>query len=52
MQTEVSVNEMDIAKVKKGQRVVVIPDAFPDKTFHGSISSVSQIGRRRARGRM
>ncbi|HOJ05095.1 MAG TPA: efflux RND transporter periplasmic adaptor subunit [Bacteroidota bacterium] len=50
MQTEVSVNEMDIAKVKKGQRVVVIPDAFPDKTFHGTISSVSQIGREKGQG--
>lgn len=50
MQTEVSVNEMDIAKVKKGQRVMVIPDAFPDKTFKGKITSVSQIGREKGQG--
>ncbi len=50
MQTEVSVNEMDIAKVKKDQNVVVIPDAFPDKTFKGKITSVSQIGREKGQG--
>ncbi|MBE0645132.1 MAG: efflux RND transporter periplasmic adaptor subunit [Bacteroidetes bacterium] len=50
MQTEVSVNEMDISKVKKGQSVLVIPDAFPDKSFHGTISSVSQIGRQKGQG--
>ena len=50
MQTEISVNEMDIAKVSKGQKVLVIPDAFPDKTFNGVISSVSQIGRQKGQG--
>ncbi|MDX9757961.1 MAG: efflux RND transporter periplasmic adaptor subunit [Bacteroidota bacterium] len=50
MQTEVSVNEMDIAKVRKDQKVIVIPDAFPDKSFEGVISSVSQIGRQKGQG--
>jgi HlyD family secretion protein len=50
MQTEVSVNEMDISKVRAGQSVLIIPDAFPDKTFHGVISSVSQIGRQKGQG--
>lgn len=50
MQTEVSVNEMDISKVRKGQKVLVIPDAFPDKTFNGEITSVSQIGRQKGQG--
>jgi RND family efflux transporter MFP subunit len=50
MQTEVSVNEMDISKVKKDQSVLVIPDAFPDKSFNGVISSVSQIGRQKGQG--
>lgn len=50
MQVEVSINEMDIAKVKVGQRVRITPDAFPDKTFEGSISSVSQIGREKGSG--
>ncbi len=50
MQTDVSVNEMDISKVSKGQKVQVIPDAFPDKIFHGTITSVSQIGRQKGQG--
>ncbi len=50
MQVEVSINEMDIAKVKVGQFVEVIPDAFPDKKFSGVISSVSQIGREKGSG--
>jgi HlyD family secretion protein len=50
MQTEVSVNEMDIAKIQRDQRVLVIPDAFPDKTFNGTITSVSQIGREKGQG--
>lgn len=50
MEAEVSINEMDIAKVDTGQRVLIIPDAFPDKTFHGTISSVSQIGRQKGQG--
>ncbi|MFZ1729282.1 MAG: efflux RND transporter periplasmic adaptor subunit [Bacteroidota bacterium] len=50
MQTEVSVNEMDISKVRKNQAVLVIPDAFPDKIFNGTISSVSQIGRQKGQG--
>ena len=50
MESEVSINEMDIAKVDTGQNVLIIPDAFPDKTFNGSISSVSQIGRQKGQG--
>ncbi|MDT8322783.1 MAG: efflux RND transporter periplasmic adaptor subunit [Bacteroidota bacterium] len=50
MQAEVSINEMDIAKVKVGQKVMIIPDAFPDKSFPGAISSVSQIGRQKGQG--
>ena len=41
---------MDIAKVKKGHMVEVIPDAFPDKKFSGTITSVSQIGREKGSG--
>lgn len=49
-QVEVSVNEMDIAKVKAGQKVEVTPDAFPDKTFTGTIATVSQIGHEKGSG--
>ena len=36
------VEERDAAKVHVGQRVVVKADAFPDKTFEGSVTSISQ----------
>jgi RND family efflux transporter MFP subunit len=49
-QVEVSINEMDIAKVKTGQKVDIIPDAFPDRSFSGTISSVSQIGHEKGSG--
>jgi len=49
-QVDVSVNEMDIAKVKTGQKVRITPDAFPDRTFTGTITSVSQIGREKGSG--
>ena len=49
-QVEVSVNEMDIAKVKAGQSVEVVPDAFPDKKFTGTIVTVSQIGHEKGSG--
>ena len=38
------VNEIDISKVKKGQEVEIGVDAFPDKAFTGSITSVANIG--------
>lgn len=49
-QVEVSVNEMDIAKLKPQQRVEIIPDAFPDKVFSGTVTSISQIGREKGSG--
>lgn len=36
------VEERDAAKVRVGQRVVVKADAFPDKTFEGTVTSISQ----------
>jgi HlyD family secretion protein len=36
------VEERDAAKVHVGQRVVVKADAFPDKTFDGTVTSISQ----------
>jgi HlyD family secretion protein len=36
------VEERDAAKVHVGQRVVVKADAFPDKTFEGTVTSISQ----------
>lgn len=36
------VEERDAAKVHVGQRVVVKADAYPDKTFEGTVASISQ----------
>jgi hypothetical protein len=38
------VNEIDIAKVKKGQKVEMSIDAFPDKELKGEVISVANIG--------
>lgn len=36
------VEERDAAKVRVGQKVVVKADAFPDQTFDGTVTSISQ----------
>ncbi len=38
------VNEIDVSKVKTGQRVRLSVDAFPDKTYTGAVTSVANIG--------
>ena len=38
------VNEIDISKIKKGQKVRIGVDAFPDKKFTGVVSDVANIG--------
>ncbi len=38
------INEIDISKIKKGQKVTVKVDAFPEKEFNGHIISVANIG--------
>lgn len=49
MQVAGSVNEVDVSKVKAGQKVKIKLDAFPDREFHGSISSVGTIGQQNDR---
>lgn len=44
MQTVTSVDELDIAKVKVGQKAVVSLSAIPDKTFSGTVTQVDPIG--------
>jgi len=39
-----SIDELDITKVKKGQEVIITADAFEDKTFSGYVEKVSSIG--------
>jgi len=38
------VNEIDISKVKLGQRVRLTVDAFPEKSYTGVVTSVANIG--------
>jgi multidrug efflux pump subunit AcrA (membrane-fusion protein) len=38
------INEIDISRIRKGQKVVVGVDAFPDKKFDGEVVTVANIG--------
>ena len=44
MVSKTYVNEVDIAKVRKGQDVKIKVDAFPDKEYTGQVVSVANIG--------
>lgn len=45
MQSITYVNEVDVSRVQKGQKVLVTLDAFRDSTFTGEIASVASLGR-------
>jgi PAS domain-containing protein len=38
------VNEIDVSKVKPGQQVEILVDAFPEKSYTGQVTSVANIG--------
>jgi len=38
------VNEIDVSKVKSGQSVEIAVDAFPEKKYTGTVTSVANIG--------
>jgi len=42
MQIQTQVDESDIGRIKLGQKVSFTVDAYPDKTFSGVVSNVSQ----------
>jgi multidrug resistance efflux pump len=44
MVSKTYVNEIDVSKVKPGQKVEVMVDAFPDKAYTGQVTSVANIG--------
>ncbi len=44
MITKTYVNEIDISKVKTGQRVEIGVDAFPEKEYTGEVIEVANIG--------
>ncbi len=39
-----SVSEVDIAKIQTGQTATITLDAISDKTYHGTVSNIGQIG--------
>ena len=44
MVSKTYVNEIDISKVKKGQKVRIGVDAFPEKSYTGTVTDVANIG--------
>lgn len=44
MESVTYVNEVDIQKIKTGQKVIMGLDAVPDKTLTGEVTSVANIG--------
>jgi len=44
MISKLYVNEIEISKVKTGQKVDIKVDAFPEKTFNGNVISIANIG--------
>lgn len=47
MQSITNVNEVEVSKVKQGQKVKIKLDAFPEKEFSGKVASVATIGQQR-----
>ena len=44
LQTVVQIDELDISKIKKKQSVDLTVNAFPDQTFTGKVSAISEEG--------
>jgi multidrug efflux pump subunit AcrA (membrane-fusion protein) len=44
MISKVYINEIDISKVKAGQRVNINVDAFPQKAYNGTVATIANIG--------
>ena len=44
LQTTISVDELDVSKVKEGQEVEITASAFEDETFNGKVTNVATIG--------
>jgi RND family efflux transporter MFP subunit len=45
MESVTNVNEVDVSKIKKGQKVNVKLDAFQDSVFVGEVSDIASLGR-------
>ncbi len=44
MISQTYVSEIDVNKIKEGQKVIIAIDALPDKSYTGTITSVANIG--------
>lgn len=44
MLSKTYVNEIDVSKVKPNQHVEIVVDAFPEKSYTGTVTSVANIG--------
>ena len=44
MMSKTYVNEIDVSKVKTGQHVEIMVDAFPERSYTGTVTSVANIG--------
>jgi HlyD family secretion protein len=44
MLSKIYVNEIEISKVQKGQKVFLKVDAFPEKSFTGTVYTIANIG--------
>jgi HlyD family secretion protein len=47
MMSKTYVNEVDVRKIKAGQKVQIGLDAFPDKRLSGSVTRVANVGEQR-----
>jgi RND family efflux transporter MFP subunit len=45
MESKTNINEVDVSKIRVGQKVIVKLDAFQDSSFIGEISSIASIGK-------
>lgn len=43
MKATVRINEVDVAKITKGMKVEIKPDAFSDSTFTGTVASIANL---------
>ena len=46
MQAEMTVNEVDISKLEKGQNAIITVDALEGKAYYGKVSRVAALARR------
>jgi hypothetical protein len=44
MMSRIFISEIDISKVKPGQKANIVVDAFPNKSFNGKVATVANIG--------